>query len=50
MLLRTNLNLALIAAVLLIWSSLAGAQSAYLADVDDLPLAPGLVEDPRLIN
>lgn len=46
MLVRTNLNLALIAALLLIWSSLAGAQSAYLADVDDLPLAPGLVEDP----
>ena len=46
MFLRTNLNLALIAAILLIWSSLAGAQSAYLADVDDLPLAPGLVEDP----
>lgn len=46
MLPRTSLNAAMSAAALLIWFAVAGAQSAYLADVDDLPLAPGLVEDP----
>ncbi|MBT6285832.1 MAG: hypothetical protein HOI96_11720, partial [Rhodospirillaceae bacterium] len=45
MLLRTKLNATVIAGALLVWSSVSGAQSAYLADVDDLPLAPGLVED-----
>ena len=45
MLPRKSLNAAMSAAALLVWFAVAGAQSAYLADIDDLPLAPGLVED-----
>lgn len=44
MLLRTNL---FALAILLVLAAMpAGAESAYLADIDDLPLAEGLVEDP----
>lgn len=44
MLLRTNL-FALAISLSLVAGS-ASADSAYLADIDDLPLAEGLVEDP----
>lgn len=47
MLLRTKLLAMAVCAVLLMGPALAGAQSVYLADMDDLPLAPGLVEDPN---
>jgi hypothetical protein len=45
MLLRTKIMALALSSVFLVWSSLTGAQSVYLVDVDDLPLAPGLVED-----
>lgn len=44
MLLRTKLFALAISLVLA--AVPAGAESAYLADIDDLPLAGGLVEDP----
>lgn len=44
MLLRTNLFALAISLVLA--AAPAGAESVYLADIDDLPLAEGLVEDP----
>jgi len=47
MLLRTKLLAIAISAFLLIGPDSVGAQSVYLADIDDLPLAPGLVEDPN---
>jgi hypothetical protein len=46
MLLSTKILAFALSIGLLVLSSVAGAQSAYLADVDDLPLAPGLLEDP----
>lgn len=46
MLLRTTIFAIAIALVFLIGPDRAGAESVYLADIDDLPLAPGLIEDP----
>jgi hypothetical protein len=47
MLLRTKMLAVAISAFLLVGLTPVGAQSVYLADMDDLPLAPGLVEDPN---
>lgn len=46
MLLRTKLFAIAIALIFLTGPDRAGAESGYLADIDDLPLAPGLREDP----
>ena len=46
MLLRTKLLALAISAAFLVLPAGVSAESGFLADVDDLPLAPGLVEDP----
>ncbi|MEH6752566.1 MAG: hypothetical protein V7788_00190 [Alphaproteobacteria bacterium] len=45
MLLRTKIFAIAMSLVFLIGAGRGGAESVYLADIDDLPLAPGLVED-----
>ena len=46
MLLRTKLLALAISAAFLVLPAGVSAESGFLTDVDDLPLAPGLVEDP----
>lgn len=46
MLLRTKLFAIAISLIFLVGPDRVGADSVYLADLDDLPLAPGLIEDP----
>jgi hypothetical protein len=46
MLLRSKLLALAISAAFLVLPAGVSAESGFLDDVDDLPLAPGLVEDP----